>query len=577
MTGSSRRSPTSFRRGNRASGPSRAPSRPPVRTSPSTCARGSISSSASRRFSVPFRTPRRQRPGRSGRTASSTELGHGGMGVVYLAEQDKPIRRRVALKLIKLGLDTRQVVARFEAERQALALMNHPNIARVFDAGATADGRPYFVMEFVQGVPITTLLRRASACPRASGSSSSSRSATRSSTRTRRASSTATSSRRTCSSRAATAGRAPKVIDFGIAKATHAAPDRARRSSPSIGQIIGTPEYMSPEQAEIGAARTSTRAPTSTRSASCSTSCSPARCRSSSRRSATRGVAEMQRHHPRGGAAAAEHARSRSSATGATRRRRRSGAPTPRALGAQLRGDLDWITMKALEKDRTRRYAVRLGARRRRRAGTSPTSRSTPDRRGVGYRLRKFVRRHRAPLAVSASLAAAAVASLLLYADARHARRDALGAEVDRRRQGPRCGAERAHGRRGDGSERTRRAEREHQNAEEARLERDKNARLADGQILADALAGPRSCGPHCPRRRPRWRTGSGARGSSRRGSSCGAGNSPRSASARCRGTTPRGSATSRRTRGTWTGSTCSPGSPRSGARSRKIARRGGT
>src|SRR5262245_36387832 len=83
------------------------------------------------------------------------KLGEGGMGVVYLADQESPIRRRVALKLIKLGLDTRQVIARFESERQALALMQHPNVAAVYDAGATEDGRPYFVMEYVAGVPIT--------------------------------------------------------------------------------------------------------------------------------------------------------------------------------------------------------------------------------------------------------------------------------------------------------------------------------------------------------------------------------------------------------------------------------------
>ena len=83
------------------------------------------------------------------------EIGQGGMGVVYMAEQEKPIRRKVALKIIKLGMDTRQVIARFEAERQALALMDHPNIAKVYDAGATETGRPYFVMELVRGVPIT--------------------------------------------------------------------------------------------------------------------------------------------------------------------------------------------------------------------------------------------------------------------------------------------------------------------------------------------------------------------------------------------------------------------------------------
>ncbi len=119
------------------------------------------------------------------------------MGVVYMAEQEQPIRRRVALKIIKPGMDTSQVVARFEAERQALAMMDHPNIARVLDAGTTDTGRPFFVMELVKGVPITEYCDDAPAHARASGWSCSSRSARRSSTPTRRASSTATSSRRT--------------------------------------------------------------------------------------------------------------------------------------------------------------------------------------------------------------------------------------------------------------------------------------------------------------------------------------------------------------------------------------------
>jgi serine/threonine protein kinase len=123
-------------------------------------------------------------------------IGEGGFGVVYMAEQEEPVRRRVALKIVKPGMDTRAVAARFEAERQALAMMDHPNIAKVLDGGETASGRPYFVMELVRGVS-----------PRASVSNFSSASATRSSTRTRRASSTATSSRRTSLSPSTTTGR----------------------------------------------------------------------------------------------------------------------------------------------------------------------------------------------------------------------------------------------------------------------------------------------------------------------------------------------------------------------------------
>jgi serine/threonine protein kinase len=125
------------------------------------------------------------------------QLGEGGFGVVFLAEQEQPLRRKVALKVLKPGVDSRAVVARFEAERQALALMDHPNIARVFDGGETASGRPYFVMELVKGVPITDYCDQ-NRLPPASGWSCSSRSVRRCSTPTRRGSSTETSSPPTC-------------------------------------------------------------------------------------------------------------------------------------------------------------------------------------------------------------------------------------------------------------------------------------------------------------------------------------------------------------------------------------------
>ena len=133
-----------------------------------------------------------------GRYKLLERIGEGGFGVVFMAEQQQPVRRKVALKVIKPGMDSRQVVARFEAERQALALMDHPNIAKVLDAGATDSGRPYFVMELVKGVPITEFCDQQPAHARASGWSCSLRSARPCSTRIRRGSSTATSSRRTC-------------------------------------------------------------------------------------------------------------------------------------------------------------------------------------------------------------------------------------------------------------------------------------------------------------------------------------------------------------------------------------------
>ncbi len=167
-----------------------------------------------------------------------------------MAEQTQPVRRKVALKVIKPGMDTRQVIARFEAERQALALMDHPNIAKVLDAGATDTGRPYFVMELVQGDPDHRVLRRAPARRRASGWSCSSRSARPCSTPTRRGSSTATSSRRTSWSTLHDGEPVPKVIDFGVAKATgQQLTDKTLFTG--FAQMVGTPLYMSPEQAEL--------------------------------------------------------------------------------------------------------------------------------------------------------------------------------------------------------------------------------------------------------------------------------------------------------------------------------------
>ena len=134
-------------------------------------------------------------------------IGEGGFGMVYMAEQEEPVRRRVALKIIKLGMDTKEVIARFEAERQALALMDHPNIAKVLDAGATETGRPYFVMELVRGVPITEYCDQNKLGTTRAARAVHARSAARSSTPTRRASSTGTSSRPTSWSRSTTASR----------------------------------------------------------------------------------------------------------------------------------------------------------------------------------------------------------------------------------------------------------------------------------------------------------------------------------------------------------------------------------
>jgi serine/threonine protein kinase len=198
-------------------------------------------------------------------------IGEGGMGLVYLAEQKEPVKRKVALKIVKLGMDTKQVVARFEAERQTLALLEHPNIAHVFDAGTTDSGRPYFVMEYVKGRSITKYCDEEKLC---------------------------------IEKRLALFGQVcegihhahqkgiihrdikpsnilvsvqddkpvPKIIDFGIAKAI-TQPLTEKTSYTEHGQLLGTPEYMSPEQADMAYTRTWTPAQTYTRWVSSFTSC----------------------------------------------------------------------------------------------------------------------------------------------------------------------------------------------------------------------------------------------------------------------------------------------------------------
>jgi serine/threonine protein kinase len=189
-----------------------------------------------------------------GRYKLLQQIGEGGFGTVYMAEQEEPVRRRVALKIIKLGMDTKQVIARFEAERQALALMEHPNIAKVFDAGATDTGRPYFVMELVRGVPITDYCDQ-----------------NRLGTTERLDLFMAVCGAVQHAHQKGVIHRdikptnvmvtlhdgtpVPKIIDFGIAKATNQRLTE-RTLFTEYNQFIGTPAYMSPEQAEMSWART---------------------------------------------------------------------------------------------------------------------------------------------------------------------------------------------------------------------------------------------------------------------------------------------------------------------------------
>ncbi len=337
-------------------------------------------------------------------------IGEGGFGTVHLAEQEQPVRRTVALKIIKLGMDTRQVIARFEAERQALAMMDHPHIARVFDAGETETGRPYFVMELVRGEPITAYCDTH-----------------RLSVRERlglfvqvchavqHAHHKGVIHRDLKPSNILVAihdGRpVPKVIDFGIAKATSARLTE-RTLVTEHRQLIGTPAYMSPEQAEMSGLDIDTRTDIYSLGVllyELLTGTTPFDTTDLMKA----GYGEIQRiireeEPPRPSTRVSTLGESLSDV--AVRRR-----TEPRALGALLRGDLDWIVIKTLEKDRTRRYetANALAMDVERHLSAEPVSAAPPS---AAYRVRKFVRRHRVGVAAGTAIGAAVVLEVIAAA-----------------------------------------------------------------------------------------------------------------------------------------------------------------
>ena len=360
-------------------------------------------------------------------------IGEGGFGTVFRAQQTQPVRREVAIKLIKLGMDTRALIARFEAERQALAMMDHPSVAKVYDAGSTRQGRPFFAMELVQGEPITDYCRK---------------------------SDLATRQRlelfiQVCNAvaHAHTKGiihrdlkpnnvlvsvhdgkPLPKVIDFGIAKATAGSLTDGTLYT-EHRQFIGTPQYMSPEQALRGGADVDTRtdiyslgvllyelltgvAPFDSR-----------RLRSATHEEIQRIIREEEPPRPStrvastrlGDTAIADDSNAQPSAGNTSSRSRQ--------LARELRGDLDWIIMKAMDKDRTRRYetAGALAADVQRHLSDEPVEASPPS---VAYRFGKFARRHTGVLIATGAVAVALVGGLALATvGLLQARREAIRAQ----------------------------------------------------------------------------------------------------------------------------------------------------
>jgi serine/threonine protein kinase/Tfp pilus assembly protein PilF len=332
------------------------------------------------------------------------KIGEGGMGEVWVAEQEKPIQRRVALKLIKAGMDTRQVIARFESERQALAMMDHPAIAKVFAAGETEDGRPYFVMEYVQGVPITaycdqnrlTTQERLELFKRVCDG-------------VQHAHQKAIIHRDLKPSNILVAiqGEAavPKIIDFGVAKAT-AQSLTERTMFTELGMIVGTPEYMSPEQAEMSGQNVDTRTDVYSLGAILyellvgALPLDSKELRRAGFDEIRRKIREEDPPKP------STKLSTMGEALATQAQNRRTERP---ALIRQIRGDLDWITMKALEKDRTRRYGspADFAADIERYLHHQPIIARPPS---AVYKTKKFVRRHRIGVGVAASLAVLLVA-----------------------------------------------------------------------------------------------------------------------------------------------------------------------
>jgi len=326
------------------------------------------------------------------------------MGEVWVAEQQKPIRRKVAVKLIKAGMDTKQVIARFESERQALAMMEHPAIARIYDAGETEQGRPFFVMEYVPGVPITTYCdqNRLNLTDRLELF-------TQVCDGVQHAHQKAIIHRDLKPSNILITVQdgkpVPKIIDFGVAKAT-AQSLTEKTMFTELGMVVGTPEYMSPEQADMSGQNIDTRTDVyslGTILYELLTGARPFDVKEL-RRAAFDEIRRKIREEDPPKPSTKLSTMGENSAASARNR----GIELP-ALLRQIRGDLDLITMKALEKDRTRRYGTpsEMKADIERFMSHQPIVARPPSTR---YRVNKFVRRHRVGVSAAALLAVLLIA-----------------------------------------------------------------------------------------------------------------------------------------------------------------------
>ena len=355
------------------------------------------------------------------------QIGEGGMGVVYMADQETPVRRRVALKIIKPGMDSREVIARFEAERQALAMMDHQNIAKVLDAGTTESGRPYFVMELVHGVPLTKYCDDNRLTPRQrlelfvpvchAIQHAHQKGVIHRDIKPSNILVTMYDDK-----------PVPKVIDFGVAKAVE---QRLTEKTlfTQYGTLVGTFEYMSPEQAEMNAFGVDTRSDVYSLGVllyellTGTTPLEKQRLRETALQELLRMIKEEEPPRPS----------VRLSSMATLPKVAANCRTEPAQLSQLLRGELDWIVMKCLEKDRTRRYETANGLARdvQHYLADEPVDACPPSLR---YRLGKALRRHRGPAIAAGllvlALTAGTIGTTLGLVRANAERRRALAAEA---------------------------------------------------------------------------------------------------------------------------------------------------